>query len=243
MGNLSEYKRVWADGRDAMKRAYADYSKTVEGLEKHKGSAYGNEQIAKAKAKYDADLQAARSQFGERMGKVLESMKESLDERGKERESKVPSEEQLRMLQAVQLRTSLKVSEYQLYADMMRDSDVAMKALHDLAVERMPEGTNLEPRRTLNDLAWEQAKELSRQAKNLARWDGGTTRGDALAKHLNATGADDSIRQLTLNGAKLGAAKAFDTAAAAGEDPSSPDFYKHALGIMLFDDKALELLD
>ena len=243
MGNLSEYKKAWGDGRDAMRHAYSDYKKTVDGLEKHKGSAWGDEQLANAKAKYDADLRAARSRFGERMDKVLESMKSALDKREKEQAAKVPSDEQLRMLQAVQLRSSLTVSEFQLYSDMMRDCEVASKALHDLAVERMPEGTNLEPKRTLRGLAWEQAKQLSREAKNLARWDGCTARGDALTAHLAEVRENGHSRQLSLNNVPTETSKAFNAATAAGEDPTSPDFYKHALGIMLFDEKALELLD
>ena len=244
MGNLATFKSAWADERDAMRRAYAKYSDTVAKLEQHKGSKYGEEQIEAARATYEADMDKARSTYGGRMGETLKAMKAAMERREKEQAAKVPTDEQLRMLQAVALRSSITMAEYQTYQDAMYGCDMASKALHDLAAERMPEGTNLEPSRTIQSSAWEQCKELSNQARTLARWDGGTQRGEALAAHLEATrDKGGEGHNLSLNNIPTDTSKAFHSAAVADIDPTSPDFYKHVLGMLLYDQTALELLD
>lgn len=244
MGNLADFKKAWGDERDAMRRAYGKYSDALAKLEQHKGSAYGAEKAEAARAAYEADMAAARSLHGGRMGDALQAMKAAMERREKEQGSKVPTDEQLRMLQALALRSSITIAEYQTYQGMMYGCDVASKALHDLAAERMPEGTNLEPPRTLQGSAWEQAKELSRMAKTLARWDGGTQRGEALTAHLDATrDKGGEGYKLSLNNVPTATSKAFHSAAAAGIDPTSPDFYREVIGVMLYDEKALELLD
>lgn len=226
-----------------MRKAYAKYSEKVAKLEQHKGSKYGDEQLEAARAEYEADMAAARSRHGGRMGELLQAMKAAMERREAEQAAKPPTDEQLRMLQAVQLRSSITIAEYKTYQDAMYGCDMASKALHDLAAERMPEGTNLEPTRTLQDSAWSQCKELSNMARTLARWDGGATRGEALTAHLEEIRGRKDAHQLTLNNVPTDTSKAFHSAAAADIDPTSPDFYKHVIGMVLYDEKALELLD
>lgn len=243
MGNLADFKKAWQSERDEMRRAYNRYADTVAKLEQHKGSKYGEEQIEAARATYEADMDKARSTYGGRMGETLKAMKAAMERREKEQAAKVPTDEQLRLLQTIALRSSITMAEYKTYQDAMYGCDMASSALHDLAAARMPEGTNLEPSRTLQDSAWSQCKELSNMARTLARWDGGATRGEALTAHLEEIREHKDAHQLTLNNVPTDTSKAFHSAAAADIDPTSPDFYKSVIGMMLYDEKALELLD
>ena len=237
MGNLADYKAVWSDTRKDIKRVRAEYDSTIAKLEPYKGSKHGDEQTAIADAKLAADLQAVRTKHGKRFEDVLHAMKKNLDER---KEAVVPpNDEQLRIIQTLQLMTSITIKDYQRYAELMEGSDMAMAAFHDVASARLPEGVRLQPPKGRADRAWEQAKELSRQAKVLIRWDGCTTRSEALNSHLS----ESRGRGGTVVAGASSTMAAFDSAAAADLDPTAKDFYDGALGILLRDDKALQMLD
>ena len=237
MGNLADYKRAWADHREAVKRIRGEYDDTIKGLEQYQGSAYGTEMEQAATARYQADLQAARESYGTRVSKVLEAMKKALEER--ENEVIPPTDEQLRTLEALRMMSTITPSEYGRYAEMMASSDVASRALHDVASERMPEGQALPEFKTKYDSAWKQAKALSREAKALNRWDASQGRGAALTDHLNATKGQQ------VRGIETPSGDAFAAACAGEIDPTLPNeqFYRSTIGMLLFDPEALRLLD
>lgn len=235
MGALADYKAAWAAYRSKVKELRGDYDKRLAALEQHQGSAYGDERMAELERDHGAKMAAARSDYGERMGKVLERMKDNSERR--EQEVVPPTDEQLRTLEAVRMMTTVTPSDYQRYAEQMEGSDVASRALHDMASERMPEGVKLPEYKGPHGRAWQQAKALSASAKNLARWDGDTDRGAALRGMIQGDKDMGNLR-----GVGTDSSRRFHSVAAAEVDPTSKDFFRELIGLD-YDEATLQLLD
>ena len=170
MSNLQKFKSAWGSYRGTVSAAYSEYAKTVAALEKFQGSSYGTDQEQIASDKYRRALQDARETLNARMGPTLEAMLEAIGKR--EQAVVVPTDEQLRLLQAVNLMTSVSVGDYLRYSAMMGGSDVALNALHDLASNRVPEGVVLPAPARAGDAARAQLVELREAVRTLSKWDG-----------------------------------------------------------------------
>ena len=236
MGALDDYKKAWADHRAKVLALRADYDKKAAALEQHKGSKYGSEKLEALEAEWSDKLSAARSTYGKRMSAILERMKDNHERR--ELEVVAPTDEQLRTLEAIRMMAVVTPSDYRRYAEQMEGSDIASRALHDIASERMPEGVKLPEYKGPHGRAWEQAKVLSAEAKNLARWDASTTRGAALTANML-----ERREHGQLMGLQTDTARTFNAAAAGDIDPTSPTFWREVIGGMAYDEKTLQLLD
>jgi len=217
-----DFRKCWGAYRERVAGIYGEFSKAEKALESHNGSAYGDEQHAKNKERYDTSMAAARAVFSDEVNGVLQAMAANIDYR--ESIATPPNDEQLRLLRTVELMSDMDMDTFNRVAKAMEHNSLALRALHSLASTRMP-GVKLPEFRGEADAARAQVRELTREAQNLIRWDGATSRGDALTADLNSKGKTGIYRGLPTAEGRM-----FNASAAASLDPTAPEFFKEVLG-------------
>lgn len=232
MGNLSSYKRIWGTHHSKVKAIYNTWSAELQKWERYRGSEAGDEHIQAANDAYTAAIAAERDRYWQEMLPVLQDMRAKVENVSDS--VTLPSDEQMRLLQAVSLvgEGGLSYSDYQKYLELCADSSVARKTLYSLAKTRVDGGDNLHEPSGPDSGADRNYKTLFENARSFARWDG-TSRSDALGSFL----------QERSNGVPM-VARQTDTAAAyAGDvDPTSSTFIKDVIGIV-YDESSISLLD
>ena len=232
MGNLSSYKRIWRTHHDKVKHIHDTWSAELQKWERYRGSEAGDEHIQAANDAYTAAISAERDRYWQEMLPVLKSMREKVESISDT--VTLPSDEQMRLLQAVSLvgDGGLSYADYEKYLEMCADSSVARKTLYGLAKTRVKGGDNLHEPSGPDNGADRNYKTLVEKARSFARWDG-TSRSDAMGAFLQEK--QDGVPMI---------ARQTDTAAAyAGDvDPTSSTFFKDVVGIV-FDESTIDLLD
>lgn len=232
MGNLSSYKRIWRTHHDKVKHIHDTWSAELQKWERYRGSEAGDEHIQAANDAYTAAISAERDRYWQEMLPVLQDMRAKVENVSDS--VTLPSDEQMRLLQAVSLvgEGGLSYSDYQKYLELCADSSVARKTLYGLAKTRVKGGDNLHEPSGPDNGADRNYKTLFENARSFARWDG-TSRSDAIGAFMQerSNGVPVEVRQT-------------DTAAAyAGDvDPTSSTFIKDVIGIV-FDESTIDLLD
>lgn len=232
MGNLQSYKRIWGTHHDKVKHIHDTWSAELQKWERYRGSEAGDEHIQVANDAYTTAISAERDRYWQEMLPVLKSMREKVENVSDA--VTLPSDEQMRLLQAVSLvgEGGLSYSDYQRYLELCADSSVARKTLYSLAKTRVDGGENLHEPSGPDSGADRNFKTLFENARSFARWNG-TSRSDAI----------DAFIQERTNGVPVEVRQTDTAAAYAGDvDPTSSTFFKDVIGIV-FDGSTIDLLD
>ena len=232
MGTVKDFKASWGAYRRKVMEIAEQYEKTEKTNEKFAGSEFGAAQHAGNIEWRDSQMAAARKAFTESVNAALARMRDNIDKH--EQEVIPPSDEQLRLLTTVQLTSRLSLDEYRRYGDFMDGNQLALKALHDLAADRMPD-VKLQELKSDADRAREQLRELTRETQTMLAWDGVTSRADALTADLNNKSG-------VQRGLPTAEGRMFHAAAVAELDPTSPGFIGELLG-RSYDERTLALVE
>lgn len=232
MGNRAALKRAWQGQRERVQKAYGSYSKKVEELEGYRGSERGDQLLQEAREQYEAALASSRATFSNEINPVLESMS---DKARKAREQvTVPTEEQLRVLQAVSYigNGGLSRRDFNRYMSVCESSDVAANALCAMANDgRIEDGGRVEAPQSGGRVS-AVLTEIRLSVKSLADWDG-APRDVALKRYASDYLSGNTTRRM----------KANPSAGLAGAiDPTSGDFEKQVVGLK-YDPELMEVID
>lgn len=129
MSNLSDYSSVFQSTWVGLRNQRVAYEKRMEALERYRGSAGYAKDAAEAERAYEDAIEAVRYDARRKFGSILEHMHSSLEPVSMD----VPSEEAIRILQALAMREHLTSSDVLLAAESLKESNSAMATLADLA--------------------------------------------------------------------------------------------------------------
>ncbi len=157
-----EYQSTWVGLRDAHSR----YQTTMERLEQYRGSRGYEADANKAKETYDNAVDGIHYAQGPKLRAILKSMEATIPPKKMD----VPSEEAVRLLQALSMREHLDADEVALATETLKDSPTAMKSLAEIALRAgtaLPSGYK----------SWEDQKrdaldELTEAVNGLLAWRG-----------------------------------------------------------------------
>ena len=124
-----EYQSTWVGLRDAHSR----YQTTMERLEQYRGSRGYEADANKAKETYDNAVDGIHYAQGPKLRAILKSMEATIPPKKMD----VPSEEAVRLLQALSMREHLDADEVALATETLKDSPTAMKSLAEMEVAQM----------------------------------------------------------------------------------------------------------
>ena len=234
MGNLGDYKKVWSAHRSKVKRIRREYDDASEKLSVYQGSGYWTEHQGATDARFNAELHEAQQAFREEINGVLVRMSEGIE--GREQAVVAPTPDMLSILDAVDHMTTLSLKDYVRFSEAMQGNQVALQALHDLAVVRVPDGTKVPDVPSAGDAARAQLRALRDGASALGRWDG-VKRGEALRVHL------DNMKRRGDPRFAGNTRDTFDSAAAGDIDPTSPRFFREVIGMLAYNEDSLPMLD
>lgn len=105
------------------------YEKTLADLEDKKGSRYYTDTLAKAKTTRDEALKALQTKYGEYMDSDLKKMQEANGKRG----VVAPTEEELRIVNALKMRDSITESELSLIANSLKHNAMCLEIVQEVA--------------------------------------------------------------------------------------------------------------
>ena len=229
MGNLNDYKGLFADGQAEVRRVRAARDEALVKLEPHRGSRYYAEHARIVEDEFRRDLEAAHTSFWAGIGPVLQAMFDAADKI--DSAPVPPTDDQLRLLEGLKLAGPMTYAEFLGYREVCKSSPVALKALHELAKGSDWFASMPAPLQRA-DQARNMVKELRVEARKLANWDG-TPRADAVrAFHAQAT------QGVPL----LGRGQSLSNSSVDSDDPTSEAFFRDAIG-MIYDAEMLALLD
>lgn len=166
MGNLDklahEYQSTWV----GLRNAHTRYVDTMTRLEQYKGSRGYEADANKAKEVYDQTVEGIHHAQGPKLWAILKDMEATIPTKKMD----VPSEEAVRLLQALSMRDNLDADEIALATETLKDSPTAMKSLADIALRH---GTALPSEYK----SWEDQKrdalgELTEAVNGLLAWRG-----------------------------------------------------------------------
>lgn len=231
MGNRADYRRVWREHRESVMRIRRDYDASMEKFEGYAGSKVGDAKIQEVTEHYQTELAAARQKFGAEINHVLKSM----GDKARDVREKVvaPTDEQVRILQAVSYRESLSMKEYQQYMAACGGSNVAQASLYDMARHKVEGGKGLQEPQSDGMRATEVIVELREAAKALLDWDGSKTHQQTVEDMVQARNAQSVEQRVRVNPS---------SGQAGSIDPTLPDFERKVVGLK-FDDGLMEAID
>lgn len=166
MGNLDklahEYQSTWVGLRDAHTR----YQTTMERLEQYRGSRGYEADANKAKETYDNAVDGIHCAQAPKLRAILKDMEATIAPKTMD----IPSEEAVRLLQALSMRDHIDADDIRLATETLKDSPTAMKSLADIALRA---GTSLPSEYK----SWEDQKrdalgELTEAVNGLLAWRG-----------------------------------------------------------------------
>ena len=166
MGNIDklarEYQSTWVGLRDA----HARYQATMDGIEQYRGSRGYEADANRAREAYEADVDGIHNAQAPKLRAILRAMEATIAPKTMD----VPSEEYVRLLQALNMRDHIDAEEIRLATETLRDSPTAMKSLADIALRA---GTSLPSEYK----SWEDQKrdalgELTEAVNGLLAWRG-----------------------------------------------------------------------
>ena len=124
--------------QDARSAARDEYMQTMKRLESSKGSAYYDEQREKAMKKRNDTVAAAQAECMKTVDNALSCMRTAISGRKME----APTEEMLRILQMLSMRTSVTKAELDTAANAMNGNSTALAVLEDIARKHEVLGVN-----------------------------------------------------------------------------------------------------
>ena len=163
---VMNFSDCWADLRKGVKAARADYLRKLERLERYADSEKGQEDIAAAKADFEAALESARGAARPRFARAIEGMKGRIAAP----DMQPPTAEQLATLQMLELRDEIEASEIEAAAKVMGNNDGALRTLRDILTRKgrvLPSSV-----KTFEAQARDAVDTLERAANSLLAWDG-----------------------------------------------------------------------
>ena len=163
---VMNFSDCWADLRKGVKAARADYLRKLERLERYADSEKGQEDIAAAKADFEAALESARGAARPRFARAIEGMKGRIAAP----DMQPPTAEQLATLQMLELRDEIETSEIEAAAKVMGNNDSALRTLRDILTRKgrvMPSTV-----KTFEAQTRDAVDALQRAANNILQWDG-----------------------------------------------------------------------
>lgn len=163
---VMNFSDCWADLRKGVKAARADYLRKLERLERYADSEKGQEDIAAAKADFEAALESARGAARPRFARAIEGMKERIAAP----DMQPPTAEQLATLQMLELRDEIEASEIEAAAKVMGNNDAALRTLRDILTRKgrvLPSTC-----KTFEAQTRDAVDALQRAANNILQWDG-----------------------------------------------------------------------
>ena len=163
---VMNFSDCWADLRKGVKAARADYLRKLERLERYADSEKGQEDIAAAKADFEAALESARGAARPRFARAIEGMKGRIAAP----DMQPPTAEQLATLQMLELRDEIEASEIEAAAKVMGNNDAALRTLRDVLQRKgkiMPTSV-----KTFEAQTRDAVDALQRAANNILQWDG-----------------------------------------------------------------------
>lgn len=123
-GTAAEFQRKRRDINDA-------YEKTMQGLEKAKGSQLYADESKKAADARDASLKALRKEYADRFNASIRCMRDANSKRG----TIAPTEEGLRIIQAMQLKEQITERELTAIANSVRDCPLLLSIVQEKAAK------------------------------------------------------------------------------------------------------------
>ena len=163
---VMNFSDCWADLRKGVKAARADYLRKLERLERYADSEKGQEDIAAAKADFEAALESARGAARPRFARAIEGMKGRIAAP----DMQPPTAEQLATLQMLELRDEIEASEIEAAAKVMGNNDAALRTLRDILTRKgrvLPSTC-----KTFEAQTRDAVDALQRAANNILQWDG-----------------------------------------------------------------------
>lgn len=166
MGNLDklahEYQSTWV----GLRNAHTRYVDTMTRLEQYKGSRGYEADANKAQETYDTAIEAIHYAQEPKLRAILKSMEATIPPKKMD----VPSEEAVRLLQALSMREHLDADEVALATETLKDSPTAMKSLAEIALRA---GTSLPSGyKSWEDQKRDALQELTESVNGLLAWRG-----------------------------------------------------------------------
>ena len=163
---VMNFSDCWADLRKGVKAARADYLRKLERLERYADSEKGQEDIAAAKADFEAALESARGAARPRFARAIEGMKERIAAP----DMTAPTQDMLSILTMLNMRDDIEAGEIEAAAKAMGNNDAALRTLRDILTRKgrvMPTSV-----KTFEAQTRDAVGALQRAANNILQWDG-----------------------------------------------------------------------
>ena len=121
-GRMKQYQ-------DKRKAVMDEYAQQLEWLADKKGSDYYNEEVKIAREKRDEALQTLRGEFDESARIAIKAMREA----NAQRTAVAPSEEELRIVQALKMRDTVGEEELRMIANAVRGNGLCLDIVNEVA--------------------------------------------------------------------------------------------------------------
>ena len=105
------------------------YEKDLEGMKRYQGSSGYDQDVRKREKQYQEDLSRLQNEARPELMKIVSEMAERIDKRT----MKIPTEEQLRLLQTMKLRENISLEECRRVAETVKDCPLAVSVVNDVA--------------------------------------------------------------------------------------------------------------
>lgn len=183
MKNTVRYKDTWSAYRQAVSKAAEERDKELSRLQGYKGERAEKER-QKAREAFSRAVGVAREAARAEFNVAIGGMRKAAEAVGSVMEP--PSEEALRTLQMLSLRTSISPAEAEAAAKSMQGNDACLTTLQELCVSRG--GARVSAKgKSKRGQAFDALREFEDAAKMCLAWQGGT-RGELMrernAQHL-----------------------------------------------------------
>lgn len=131
MTNTDYFYSTAANFQNKRKEIMDAYEKRMKALEDTRGSRYYTEEAQKAEETRDAGLKALRAEYGEKFNSSLRLMQDANAKRG----TVAPTEEELRIVQALKMRDSVTEGELTAIANALKNSPLCLSIVQETAAK------------------------------------------------------------------------------------------------------------
>lgn len=163
MKRTEMYFRAVSAFRAALRKAESEYNAGLARIEKYKGSRAYDEELRKVETVRRDSVKAAQEKAAQEFSSVVSEMREAAIARP----MTAPTPEQLALLQALKMRSSINADELQQAARTVGDCQLALSVLDDLAREHGHMGLHFGKEST--DSILKHIDSLSANAKKIVR--------------------------------------------------------------------------
>ena len=131
MSNTDNFYSMAANFQNKRKEITDAYEQRMKAIENTKGSRYYTEEAQKAEETRETGLKALRTEYGEKFNSSLRLMQEANAKRG----TVAPTEEELRIVQALKMRESVTESELTTIANALKNSPLCLSIVQETAAK------------------------------------------------------------------------------------------------------------